>query len=217
MEQHKQGIRAIWFLWPSIWLGVLWFIFLVMKILAIQSHSLALIPGSFNQWWGIWTFTLVHSDFNHIFSNTVSLFFVGVLIRYSFPRIFDIVWISSFALPGLGMWFFARPSYHLGASAWLYALVFFVFFSGILRKHKRLLAQSMLMVFLYGSFVWGLLPHDPHISWEGHSMGALVGFFLAVFFRNEEPIADLKDKVYVHEEVEWDDWKTIPQDDDHIP
>lgn len=48
-------------------------------------------------------------------------------------------------------------------------------------------------------------------------MGALVGFFLALFFRNEEPIADLKDREYVHEEVEWDDWKTIPQDDDHIP
>ena len=46
----------------------------------------------------------------------------------------------------------------LALKAWLYALVAFVFFSGVLRLHIRLLAQSMLMVFLYGSFVWGVYP-----------------------------------------------------------
>ena len=90
----------------------------------------------------------------------------------------------------------------------LYALVAFVFFSGVLRLHIRLLAQSMLMVFLYGSFVWGVLPHDPSISYEGHLSGAVVGFLIAIWFRKIEPIESLKDqKPIFEEEVPWDDWK----------
>jgi len=101
-----------------------------------------------------------------------------------------------------------RPNIHIGASAWLYSLVSFVFFSGILRLHIRLLAQSMLMVFLYGSFVWGVLPHDPSISYEGHLSGALIGVLLAIYHRKVDPIESLKDALPdFGTDVEWQDWK----------
>jgi membrane associated rhomboid family serine protease len=145
---------------------------------------------------------------NHIVSNTISLFFVGALIRYSFPKIFERVWFISLIAPGILLWFIGRPDVHIGASAWLYAMVAFVFFSGVLRLHVKLLAQSLLMVFLYGSFVWGVLPHDPTISYEGHLSGAIVGVMLAVFYRKLEPIESLRNEERVEEEeVLWDDWK----------
>jgi membrane associated rhomboid family serine protease len=136
------------------------------------------------------------------------LFFVGALIRYSFPQKFDHIWLLGLLVPGVLLWFVGRPNIHIGASAWLYALVSFVFFSGLLRMHIRLLAQSMLMVFLYGSFVWGVLPHDPTISYEGHLSGALVGVLLALYYRKIEPIDSLKDEEPdFGEEVPWEDWR----------
>ena len=50
------------------------------------------------------------------------------------------------------------------------------------------------MVFLYGSFVWGVLPHDPSISYEGHLSEQLVGFLLSIWLRKMEPIESLKDR-----------------------
>jgi membrane associated rhomboid family serine protease len=203
----KYGIHKGLFLWPSIWVAVAVFIFGLEQVLNANFTPLGLYPGELSGAWHILTFPLIHGDFNHLFTNTISLFFVGTLLRYSFPNIFDRVWLLAFLLPGVGLWFIGRPNFHIGASAWLYALVSFIFFSGILRFHVKLLAQSMLMVFLYGSFVWGVLPHDPTISWEGHLSGAITGLILALYYRHSEPIVALRDEPIQHEEVSWEDWK----------
>jgi hypothetical protein len=46
------------------------------------------------------------------------------------------------------------------------------------------------MVFLYGSFIWGMIPSlaiPQNISWEGHLSGAIIGVLLAFFLRKEGP------------------------------
>jgi len=205
---RKYGIHKGLFLWPSIWLVLAWSIFLLEQGTGIPLRKFGIVPGEFHSWYGPITFPWLHSDVNHIFSNTISLFFVGALIRYSFPKIFDRVWFISLMAPGFLLWFIGRPNIHIGASAWLYAMVVFVFFSGVLRMHVKLLAQSLLMVFLYGSFVWGMLPHDPTISYEGHLSGAIVGVILSIYYRQSEPIESLRNVERTEEEeVLWDDWK----------
>ena len=88
-------------------------------------------------------------------------------------------WLTS----GLWLWTIGRPSFHIGASTIVYALASFLFFSGLIRRHTRLMAISMFVVFLYGGMVWGILPMKSHISWEGHLSGALRGLILAYWFR----------------------------------
>lgn len=205
---RKYGIHKGLFLWPSLWLILAWSIFLLEEVAGIPLRKFGIVPGDVHSWYGPITFPWLHSDVNHIVSNTISLFFVGALIRYSFPKIFDRVWFTSLMAPGFLLWFIGRPNVHIGASAWLYAMVAFVFFSGVLRLHVKLLAQSLLMVFLYGSFVWGVLPHDPTISYEGHLSGAIVGVLLALYYRKLEPIESLRNEERIEEEdVLWDDWK----------
>jgi hypothetical protein len=43
------------------------------------------------------------------------------------------------------------------------------------------------VVFLYGSLIWGLLPFDYDVSWEGHLSGAVVGIVLAILYRDQGP------------------------------
>jgi len=88
-------------------------------------------------------------------------------------------------LSGFLTWLIARESYHIGASGVVYVLFSFVFFSGIIRKHYRLVALSFIIVFLYGSMIWYVLPIKQGISWEGHLSGLLVGVFFSIHYRKK--------------------------------
>ena len=68
-------------------------------------------------------------------------------------------------LSGLLTWIIARPSYHIGASGIVYLLFSFVFFSGIIRKYNRLVAVSLMVIFLYGSMIGYIFPVKEEISW----------------------------------------------------
>ena len=58
----------------------------------------------------------------------------------------------------------------------------------LLRKHFRLIALSLLIVFLYGSMVWGIFPDIyKNVSWESHMLGFFSGVILALWYRNEGP------------------------------
>ena len=59
----------------------------------------------------------------------------------------------------------------------------FHFVSGIIKNDVRLLTLSVTVVFLYGGMVWGMLPVNTDISWEGHLWGAVSGVVIAFFYR----------------------------------
>ena len=85
--------------------------------------------------------------------------------------------------PGVAVWLFARDSVHIGASGLVYGLVSYVFVAGLMRRDRRAIAASLLVVFVYGSLVWGVLPIQPHMSWEMHLSAAVIGVLLALAFR----------------------------------
>ena len=81
------------------------------------------------------------------------------------------------------------PGWHIGASGIIYGLAFFLFFSGILRKHVPLIAISLLITFLYGGLVWNMFPQfaKATTSWEGHLSGAIAGTLCAIGFMEYGP------------------------------
>ena len=93
---------------------------------------------------------------------------------------------------------------HIGASGMVYALAFFLVTISILKMEEHLMAYTLIIIFLYGSIVWGFFPSlfpDKFISWEGHLAGAITGVILAFFYRHEGP----QKKEYVWEDEEEED------------
>ena len=88
-------------------------------------------------------------------------------------------------MSGFLTWSIGRPAYHIGASGLIYVLVSFLFFKGVFAKHYRLIALSLLVVFLYGSMIWYALPIEKGISWEGHLSGLITGILFAFIFRKK--------------------------------
>jgi membrane associated rhomboid family serine protease len=175
------------FFYSGLFVLLLWIVQFTQWAIDKDISTYGVLPGKVEGLIGIFTAPLIHADFSHLVSNSVTLFFLlfGIFYFYrtSVVKIFFIIYIAH----GLLVWLFARQSYHIGASGLLYGFAGFLFFSGLFRKDKRSMALSLLIVFLYGGLVWGVLPTDPKISFESHLSGALVGIVCAFIFRKNDP------------------------------
>lgn len=163
---------------------ILFSIKLFEVLFEVSFARFGILPRNVNGLVGIFTFPFIHGDWKHLFNNSVALLVLGTMV-YHFYREFAgraILWM--FLLSGLWLWIGGRPNYHIGASGMVYALFGFLFLSGILRKHMKLMALSLLVVFMYGSLVWGIFPMEEHISWEGHLFGLIAGVGVALAYRN---------------------------------
>jgi membrane associated rhomboid family serine protease len=168
--------------------SLLWVILIVDSVLGLGLARFGLRPRNFEGLVGLFTAPLLHGGFEHLFSNTLPLLVSLTTILYLYPRaamrVIPIIWIGS----GLMGWFIGRPSLHFGASGFVYGLLAYVFISGILRMDMRSVAVSVMVWFLYGSMIWGVLPIRPNMSWELHLSGAILGVALAIMFRRWDVI-----------------------------
>jgi membrane associated rhomboid family serine protease len=166
---------------------LIWLIQIAQGFLREDWGIYSVYPRTFHGLIGIITSPLLHAGWQHLFGNTVPLIVLGFLLFSSYKEIAGKIFWIVYLLNGTLLWFFARQAIHLGASGVVYGLASFLFFSGMIRKHNQLAVISLLIVFLYGSMVWGVFPFDPKVSWEAHLYGALTGLILAIVFRKEGP------------------------------
>lgn len=175
----------------------------------ISFSTYGVFPRSLDAITGIFTFPLIHKDYDHLFSNAVPLFVLMALIHYFYKdmagRVFLLLWI----IGGTWLWMGGRPSYHIGASGLVYGLASFIFFSGIWRKWRSMLAVSMIVVFLYGGMIWGIFPWFKDTSWEGHLFGGMAGLLLSWMYRHKPP---QRPKFVWEDEIEDDEFENPTMD-----
>lgn len=208
---------------PAIsFLAIIWLIFLINQTL-FSSHEfmrLGIVPATIKGLRGILFSPFLHASFSHLWSNTLSLFILIWFLFYFYSKIAPKVFIFLWLLSGLATWMIGRSAVHIGASGLVFAILFFLFFSGILRKYTPLVAVSLIVAFIYGGSVWSIFPIteliDATISWEGHLSGALSGLIMAVIFRNDGP---QKPEVVwdEEEEDEFDNESDAPADEHVAP
>lgn len=172
---------------PLLFITLIWIIKLIEALEGVSFATYGVYPRRLSGLIGIALAPLIHSDFNHLISNTVSLLVLSTGILYFYKDLSYKVILFVWLVGGLMVWVGARPSYHIGASGLIYGIASFLFFSGVIRNDTRLMAISLLVVFLYGSMVWGVLPIEPRISWEYHMYSAISGFICAIYYRNQGP------------------------------
>ena len=168
---------------PSIFVAVLWIIEIIEQVGGYSFVKLGVYPHHLKGLPGILLSPFIHSGFEHLLSNSIPFFILSVMLVYFYRRISYRIFIQLYLLAGLCVWLAGREAWHIGASGVVYALAAFHFISGIIRNDVRLLTLSIVVVFLYGGLIWGMMPIDPEISWEGHLWGAISGVVLAIYYR----------------------------------
>ncbi|HIF14997.1 MAG TPA: rhomboid family intramembrane serine protease [Bacteroidetes bacterium] len=161
---------------------VLWLIKVLEVSLGAHFYWLGVYPRSLHGLLGIFTSSLIHKDFFHLGSNSLPLFMGIFMCFYYYRRIAFEIFTWVYFLSGIWVWLFARPHYHIGASGFIYGILSFLFFSGIIRRSPRLMTVSLIIIFMYGGMIWGVLPIEKGVSWESHALGALSGIILAIYF-----------------------------------
>jgi membrane associated rhomboid family serine protease len=189
------------FFYPLCFVIVLWLVFLVQNMLPVNFVRYGILPRTVAGLPGIITSVFIHADLQHIASNTFPLLVLGAMLFYFYRKIAMQAGLWIWLIRGIWLWVGGRDGgqiamYHIGASTLIYGLASFLFFSGIIRRHKQLMVVSMLVVFMYGSITWGIFPFKSDMSWEGHLFGALAGVLVALNYRGEGP----QRRVY-----EWED------------
>lgn len=175
------------FVLPALFILVLFAVEWIEYSNGIRFVKHGVLPRTFEGLQGILFSPFIHSDWKHLINNALPLFVLTATLGFFYKGIAKEVFLWSWLMSGLWLWAIGRPSFHIGASGLLYALASFLFFSGFIRKHTKLMAISMFVVFLYGGMVWGIFPMKKHISWEGHLAGALAGLILAYWFKDNGP------------------------------
>ena len=163
--------------------------FVLEKGMNWDFHAAGVYPRRVESIPNILSLIFVHSDWSHLANNVISFVILGSLLYYFYKQIATKVLLISYVFSGIILWVIGRENWHIGASGLIYSLAFFLFFSGIIRKHVPLIAISLVVSFVYGSMIWHIFPWQIHdsISWEGHLSGGIVGLILSVLYRNEGP------------------------------
>ena len=172
---------------PILFLIVLWAIKILECVFDFSLVNFGLYPQNLHGLKGVLFSPFIHKDLSHLINNSYPILILGGILFYFYKKIAKQLFLWLFFISGFWLWIIGRPSFHIGASGIVYALAAFLFTSGVVRKNSKLASISMLIIFLYGSMIWGVLPTEKLISWEGHLSGFMAGVLVAIFYRKEGP------------------------------
>ncbi|MFY0603626.1 MAG: rhomboid family intramembrane serine protease [Flavobacteriaceae bacterium] len=184
MEDTKNHNLSVFKL-PIVFVITIWFIYWVEINYGFNFNKYGVFPRTVSGIKGVFLTHFIHSDTSHLFNNSIPIFVLMSALFTFYKEVAYKVLIIGGILTGFLTWIIAREAYHIGASGIVYLLFSFIFFSGIIRKHYRLIAISLIVIFLYGSMIWYVLPIKEGMSWEGHLSGFLIGLIFGFLYKNK--------------------------------
>jgi len=169
---------------------LMWLVFTIEYSYQIDLGILGIYPRTLHGLLGILFAPILHGSLAHLLSNTFPLLFLGTLLYFFYDHIGGIVFFRCYFVTNFLVWLLSpRLSYHIGASGLIYGLASFLILYGILRQDFLSLTISIIILFVYGGAILsGILPTDPHISWEAHLFGAITGAATAFDLANKKRI-----------------------------
>jgi membrane associated rhomboid family serine protease len=202
---------------PVIFLIIIWLIRISETILGVNFTHLGIYPRNLVGLKGIITSPLIHGDFKHLIANSTSFIVLSTALFFFYRKVALRIFILNYFMSGILLWLGGREVWHIGASGIIYGMAAFLLLSGIFRQDIRLLTISLIVIFLYGSFIWGLFPIDPAISWEGHLMGAVSGTILSLIYSKQGPPKHIQEwEKETDDEEEGENDSSDPENEENV-
>jgi membrane associated rhomboid family serine protease len=167
-------------LWSVGFVAVLWVSEIIDTALGNRLDAEGIRPGSTDGLTGILFAPLLHGGFGHLIANTVPLLVLGFLVLLSGVGQWAAVTAAVWVVGGLGTWLFGGVgTVHIGASGLIFGWLAYLIARGLFTRRPWQIAVGVVVFLLYGGALWGVLPGQSGISWQGHLFGALGGLVAA--------------------------------------
>ncbi|MFZ4545651.1 MAG: rhomboid family intramembrane serine protease [Saprospiraceae bacterium] len=184
---------------PAYFVMLLWIIHAFKSLIGQHWTRFGIFSQELDGLKGILFAPLIHADWLHLASNSLPFFITGSLMMLFYPLVAPRAFLMMYFFTGFMVWLFARTGvYHVGASGVVYAMVSFLFWSGIFRRSPKAIFLGLTILAIYGGMFEGILPKQPGVSWESHLLGGLVGIFVAYYFKSELEADEVPEKKWVH-------------------
>ncbi|HWJ63955.1 MAG TPA: rhomboid family intramembrane serine protease [Acidimicrobiales bacterium] len=159
--------------------AVMWIVELVDLLPHTRFDHWGIRPRQLGGLTGIPAAPFLHDGLGHLIGNTIPFLVLGCIIAASGTRRFIQVTVIVGVTAGLGTWL-VGPAHtvHIGASGLVFGYLTYLVTRGFFERHLGQVVVGLVVLFFYGSILWGLLPR-PGISWQGHAFGALGGVLAA--------------------------------------
>lgn len=169
----------------AVFLGLCWGSFILSYWLPLQHFGI--IPRTEIGLIGILSAPFLHGSLPHLTGNSVSfvvfaLIFSALNEKNQWPKM-----IVMALLTGALTWLMARDANHIGASGLIFAMFAYLIFAGWFSRQLRYILIAVLVIFLYGGMIYGVLPGRVGVSWESHLFGFISGIFVAWYSHGKKP------------------------------
>ena len=177
---------------PSVWVvaavcslgfvALLWVVEIIDAASGNELDQYGVHPRSDEGLLGILFAPLLHGGWTHLEGNTLPALVLGFLVLVSgIARglaATGIIWFVG----GVGVWLVAPSNtVHLGASVLIFGWLVYLLVRGIFSRSAGEIILGLVLFFMYGGLLLGVLPGQPGISWQGHLFGSIGGALAAVF------------------------------------
>lgn len=123
---------------------------------------------------------LLHGGWAHLMGNTLPVLLFGFLAMAGGIGPWIAVTVTVWVISGLGVWLVSpSDTVTIGASGIAFGWLMFLLVRGIFNRSFGQIVVALVLLFYWGSVLWGLLPGRADISWQGHLFGALAGVLCA--------------------------------------
>ncbi len=182
------GDRPLWQRSVIIVAAITALMFVIEGIDAATNYDLdqaGIVPRQVDGLDGILWAPFLHDDWAHLFANLVPGLVLGFLLLMTrrFVIVTAIVWLVS----GLGVWLFAPPyTVTVGASGIIFGWLTYLLVRGLFNRDIWQILGGAVLFLIYGSILWGVLPTNPTVSWQGHLFGAIGGILAAWYLADRD-------------------------------
>lgn len=167
-------------------LALMWATEIVDLLTPLNLDRFGIRPRNLGHLQGIVLSPFLHLGFGHLIANSLSLVVLGSLLALTTRHLW-LVTGGVILLGGLGVWLLGGPStVHIGASGVVYGYAAFLAVYGFVARRFGSAAVGVLVIVVYGSMLWGVLPLRAGVSWQGHLFGALAGVLMAVWLGRQD-------------------------------
>lgn len=126
----------------------------------------------------------LHAGFVHVMANSVPLAVLGFLTALRGLARLALVTLIVIIIGGFGVWLTAPPNtITLGASIIVFGYFGYLVSRGIIDRRPIDIVIAVVVLLLYWTMIFGVLPSQSGVSWQGHLFGLIGGIVAAWVLR----------------------------------